>query len=359
MQYISEQGFTLVELMIALILGLLISAAALQILYTNQVSANIQKAGAKVIETNTFGQDFFTKQLRRANQGSTSFKLNHTTAQGGVVLTAPDDLKKFGNTVKIKDKNGKYIKDKDGNDIKVTVASNLRGLSKSGQQIPLDLLTVAQSSKSKSNTTVANSDQLTIQYQMPFDGYRDCQGRNVRKGDYVIERYFVREDDNKQLGLACASAIYTYDETKAKKDATNQNAIDIDKYTKPDETGGTSDLAGNGEIIIPNVDYFRVLLGVSDRDDFATKPQNYKLKYMPIPAHGDLATALDNKRIVNLQASILVRSSDSVTAAQDPEFQILDKTVKLKEPYSKDGKMRRVLTSTVLFRNARGTVDAS
>lgn len=334
MQYISEQGFTLVELMIALILGLLISAAALQILYTNQVSANIQKAGAKVIETSTFGQNFFTKQLRRASYGSTNFKLKYNTPQGGVVLTAPQDLANFDE-------------------------SNLRGLSKSNQKIPHDLLTVAASPKSASNTTVANSDQLTIQYQMPFDGYRDCQGRNVRKGDYVIERYFVREDDNKQLGLACASAIYTYDETKAKKDATNQNAIDIDKYTKPDETGGTSDLAGNGEIIIPNVDYFRVLLGVSDRDDFATKPQNYKLKYMPIPAHGDLATVLDNKRIVNLQASILVRSSDSVTAAQDPEFQILDKTVKLKEPYSKDGKMRRVLTSTVLFRNARGTVDAS
>ena len=334
MRYTSEQGFTLVELMVALILGLLISAAALQILYTNQVSANIQKAGANVIETNTFGQDFFAKQLRRANQGSTSFKLQYNTPQGGLVLTAPQDLAQWQE-------------------------NNLRGLSKSSSKIPLDLLTVAESSKSASNTTITNSDQLTIQYQIPFDGYHDCQGRKVRKGDYVIERYFVRPDSNQQLGLACASAIYTYDENNARKDARNQNAIDINKYTKPDGTAATSDLADNGEIIIPNVDYFRVLLGVSDRDDFATNPKDYNLKYIPIPTYADLETVLGNKRIVNLQVGILMRSSDSVTAAKDPEFQILDKQVKLKAPYSQDGKMRRVLISTVLLRNARGTVDAS
>ena len=338
-----QQGFTLIELMISLILGLLVSAAALQILYTNSLSSNIQSAGSKIVDTNTFGLDYLTKQIRKANYGilsSQSFFLNYRTPQGGIVLTAPDNLTVFGNTVAGE-----------------TVASNLRGLSKSNQQISDTLLTRSASSLSGSNvkfgSTALSSDQLTIQYKVSSDNQVDCQSRNVKKDDYVIERYFVRDG-----GLACASAIYTYNETTAQ---TNQ--INIDTYTKPDGTAGTSNLAGNGEIIIPNVDYFRVLLGVSDSKNFSTNPSTYNLTYMPIPTpittvNADPFPTLNNRRIVNVQIGLLVRSDGSVTASKDPSFTVLDKTdIKLNDTSKNDGKMRRVLETTVFLRNARGTVQ--
>lgn len=353
-----QQGFTLIELMISLILGLLVSAAALQILYTNSLSSNIQSAGSNIVDTNTFGLDYLTKQIRKANYGilsSQSFFLNHRTPQGGIVLTAPDNLTVFGNTVAGE-----------------TVASNLRGLSKSNQQISDTLLTRSASSLSGSNvkfgSTALSSDQLTIQYKVSSDNQVDCQSRNVMKDDYVIERYFVRDG-----GLACASAIYTYSETTAKKDATNQNAINIDKYKKPikqsdgsfnrDTSDTTQNLAGSGEIIIPNVDYFRVLLGVSDSKNFSTNPSTYKLTYMPIPTpittvNADPFPTLNNRRIVNVQIGLLVRSDGSVTASKDPSFTVLDKTdIKLNDSSKNDGKMRRVLETTVFLRNARGTVQ--
>lgn len=353
-----QQGFTLIELMISLILGLLVSAAALQILYTNSLSSNIQSAGSKIVDTNTFGLDYLTKQIRKANYGilsSQSFFLNHQTPQGGIVLTAPDNLTVFGNTVAGE-----------------TVASNLRGLSKSNQLISDTLLTRSASSLSGSNvkfgSTALSSDQLTIQYKVSSDNQVDCQSRNVMKDDYVIERYFVRDG-----GLACASAIYTYSETTAKKDATNQNAINIDKYKKPikqsdgsfnrDTSDTTQNLAGSGEIIIPNVDYFRVLLGVSDSKNFSTNPSTYNLTYMPIPTpitteNADPFPTLNNRRIVNVQIGLLVRSDGSVTASQDPSFTVLDKTnIKLNDTSKNDGKMRRVLETTVFLRNARGTVQ--
>ena len=353
-----QQGFTLIELMISLILGLLVSAAALQILYTNSLSSNIQSAGSNIVDTNTFGLDYLTKQIRKANYGilsSQSFFLNHRTPQGGIVLTAPDNLTVFGNTVAGE-----------------TVASNLRGLSKSNQQISDTLLTRSASSLSGSNvkfgSTALSSDQLTIQYKVSSDNQVDCQSRNVMKDDYVIERYFVRDG-----GLACASAIYTYSETTAKKDATNQNAINIDKYKKPikqsdgsfnrDTSDTTQNLAGSGEIIIPNVDYFRVLLGVSDSKNFSTNPSTYKLTYMPIPTpittvNADPFPTLNNLRIVNVQIGLLVRSDGSVTASKDPSFRVLDKTdIKLNDTSKNDGKMRRVLETTVFLRNARGTVQ--
>ena len=343
-----QQGFTLVELMISLVLGLLVSAAALQILYTNSLSSRIQNSGSTVVDTNTFGVDYLTKQIRKANYGilsSQSFFLNHQTPQGGIVLTAPDDLTKFGNTVA-----GKIV------------PSNLRGLSKNNQLIPTNLMTRSASplsgSNVKSGNTTLASDQLTIQYKVALDDQSDCQGRNVMKNDYVIERYFVRDG-----GLACASAIYTYDEILAKKDASNQNAINIDKYTKPDKTAGTSNLADNGEIIIPNVDYFRVLLGVSNSKDFSTNPSNYQLTYMPVPtpvttANNEPFPTLVDKRIVNIQIALLVRSDNSVTAANNPSFDILDKVgLTLNDTSKNDGKMRRILQTTVFLRNARGTVQ--
>ena len=106
------------------------------------------------------------------------------------------------------------------------------------------------------------------------------------QGDYVIERYFVRDG-----GLACASAIYTYNPDVAKKDANNQNAIDIGKYKKPKKANGKfqrdaeeteQNLADDGEIVIPNVDYFGVLLGVSESKDFSIDPTNYDLQYIRI-----------------------------------------------------------------------------
>lgn len=343
-----QQGFTLVELMISLVLGLLVSAAALQILYTNSLSSRIQNSGSTVVDTNTFGIDYLTRQIRKANYGilsSQSFFLNHQTPQGGIVLTSPDDLTKFGNTVA-----GKIV------------PSNLRGLSKSNQLIPTTLLTRSASplsgSNVKSGNTALASDQLTIQYKVALDDQSDCQGRNVMKNDYVIERYFVRDG-----GLACASAIYTYDEILAKKDTSNQNAINIDKYTKPDKTAGTSNLADNGEIIIPNVDYFRVLLGVSNSKDFSTNPSNYQLTYMAVPtpvttANTEPFPTLVDKRIVNIQIALLVRSDNSVTAASNPSFDILDKVgLTLNDASKNDGKMRRVLQTTVFLRNARGTVQ--
>lgn len=343
-----QQGFTLVELMISLVLGLLISAAALQILYTNSLSSRIQNSGSTVVDTNTFGIDYLTRQIRKANYGilsSQSFFLNHQTPQGGIVLTSPDNLTVFGNTVA-----GKIV------------PSNLRGLSKSNQLIPTTLLTRSASplsgSNVKSGNTALASDQLTIQYKVALDDQSDCQGRNVMKNDYVIERYFVRDG-----GLACASAIYTYDEILAKKDTSNQNAINIDKYTKPDKTAGTSNLADNGEIIIPNVDYFRVLLGVSNSKDFSTNPNNYQLTYMAVPipvatANAEPFPTLVNKRIVNIQIALLVQSDKSVTAASNPTFDILDKVgLTLNDASKNDGKMRRILQTTVFLRNARGTVQ--
>lgn len=345
-----DNGFTLVELMIALVLGLLISAAALQVFYTSSVNSRRQEASSQIQDNAIFGFSQMQQHLRRTNYGAKStsahdeFFMNHLTPQGGVVLTAPSGIP----TVTVPPTSVSWLQ------------GNLSGLVLDKKAISSDLLSSSASTESSSNLSIGASDQLTIQYQSGLDGLFDCEGSRIPKDFYVIERYFVRDE-----GLACASAIYDYDEN----DAGSPTGLDIKEYTVPEVPAVTTppvaaipastkanNLEGNGTIIIPNVDYFRVLLGVSGSTGFATFPDRASIAYMPIPASGSLAT---DQRIVSLQIGILSRS-DNPTATQQPNsdlsFNILDKTGATLNPDAIAGPtyLRSVYESTILLRNARG-----
>ena len=337
-----ENGFTLIELMVALVLGLLISAAALQIFYTSSVNNNRQKAGSQLQDNAVFGIENFSKHLRRANYGANSntisgFYLNHLTPQGGVVLTRPTGTK----TIMAGEPPVPTI-------VSTWAESNLNGLKNGSTALPTSILSANAPTNSASNlTTNTNSDQLTIQYQAYQDDMFTCDSKRITKGDYVLERYFVRVDNNVRskengLALACASLIYTYNATAVK--------AGIDVSAKLDK------LAGDGIIIIPNVDYFRVLLGTTAQDNFATDPTKLALVYQRIPS--DPAT-LAGQRIVSLQVGLLVHSDTATVSKQENtslRFNILDKrNQKLGTVAANDSKyLRNVYEITTLIRNARG-----
>ena len=330
-----QKGFTLVELMVALVLGLLISAAALQIFYTSSVNNNRQKAGSQIQDNAVFGIDGLSKHLRRANYGANSnatsgFYLNHLTPQGGVVLTRPTGtLPSSGST-------SPWSK------------SNLNGLKSGSTPLPTDILSANGSANSASNIKgIANSDQLTIQYQAYQDGMFTCDGEAISRDDYVVERYFVRNDTTvrpNQNGLACASLIYTYNEADA-----NGTGIDI---TAPK----LAKLRGDGMIILPNVDYFRVLLGTTAQNNFATDPSSLAFVYRPIPAD---PTTLAGQRIVSMQVGLLMHSDTATVSKQENNslrFNILDKrNQQLNTSAANSSKyLRNVYETTTLIRNARG-----
>lgn len=337
-----SSGFTLVELMISLVLGLLISAAALQIFYTSSVNARRQEASSQVQDNAVFGWSQMQQHIRRANYGAKptpassadQYYMNHLTPQGGVVLTAPT---------------GTTAASTSGE--KAWLDGNLSGLVLNGTAISSDLLTTNESGNSVSNIEgISNSDQLTIQYQVAEAGAFNCEGTSIPQNFYVIERYFVREE-----GLACASAIYEYNETQA----GSSTGIDISTFNDPNKTDSTPNtLNGNGSIVIPNVDYFRVLLGISSSKDFATDPDNARIAYIPIP---DDPSTLGTNRIFGVQIGMLARSSSPTATNQgntDLRFNILDKRdVALNETTANGAKsLRTVYESTVLIRNARGGV---
>ena len=352
----ASKGFTLIELMITLVLGLLISAAALQIFYTSSLNSRRQEASSQIQDNAIFGFSQIQQHIRRANYGAKStstndeFFMNHLTPQGGVVLTAPSGA---GTPVS-------------------WLQGNLSGLVLNGATIPETLLSKNASSNSASNLQdVVNSDQLTIQYRSDIEGTFNCEGIAIPKGFYVIERYFVRMDSTvtpAATGLACASAIYDYNQTAA----GSIEGINIATYTVP-AIAATTDpvapaipatvkdntLAGTGTIVIPNVDYFRVTLGISSDRDFATDPENIKIAYVPIPAATEFATILNKRRIVSIQIGILARSDNpTVTAQKNDElkFTVLDKVNQSLNTTTAAGPtyLYNTYVSTILLRNARG-----
>ena len=74
----AQSGFTLVELMISLVLGLLITAAAMQVYYTNYKTSTIQRSGSELQQSSIFGLAPLEANIRLANLGNDIASVSYT-----------------------------------------------------------------------------------------------------------------------------------------------------------------------------------------------------------------------------------------------------------------------------------------
>jgi len=162
---IQQKGFTLVELMVALALGLVITLAATQLFITNQLSFNLQRGMGNVQENGRFAIDYINSTVR----GSEYARDGNTVDEAGII----------------------------------TNSSELVGLTN------LNLV-------SRNNLTalgVGSSDQLVVRQWVSTEmtNFRDCEGNVVPTGNFVVSRYFVRADTpaGSAAALACDAGVYT------------------------------------------------------------------------------------------------------------------------------------------------------
>ncbi len=326
-----QQGFTLVELMISLVLGLLISAAVIQVYIANVKAVTLQDAGSSIIDANVFGVPVLEEHVRLANLGLAD-AINDTNNGAGIVLTQTGNLK----------------------DIKLT----------GDEDIPLTLLTrtgdvtpVGVDNEWTGMTTTDNpSGQLAIQFRAPQNMY-DCEGQlalgprevNINKvkkiidGQIVIERYYLNAQDTtkpNQLSLYCDAGRYITE--------------DMDNYSEQGQAGKTSTIltaknviknfGDKGEILIQNVDYFDILLG--------TKKGN-NIRYYTVDQYTKLT---DRPDITSIKTGGIVRSDNIVqTSELTDTFSVLGKIVKLKSDTTAADKkyLRFVFQNEIALRNAR------
>ena len=290
-----QKGFTLVELIVALALGLIISAAALQLFTGGLITTRLQQAGAELQDSGVFGLEYLAHDIRLTNYGNINNpELNDKTNLGGVVLTS-------GIT---------------GN-VNLPIALDAKYLTTSG---------------GVSNVNTA-SDQLTILFIAPNKMF-NCEGAEVAAGEFVLQRYFLRKDDNGQNDTDYALAC----------DANTPPATSI------------AQVKGMGErsqIIMPRVDHLRFYLGTQNNDK--ANLTYYSINKYKSDAKTAAASNLKPPRIVSIKVGVLVRSKDDTKSKLiDPTVSVnfLNGTESLKNTTNKY--LRREYTTTIALRNAMG-----
>ena len=202
--YRSTSGFTLIELMISLVLGLLISAAVIQVYLTNTKTASTQKSGSELQDASVFGLQQLESHLRLANLGNSVTSITDKTVGGGIVIS-PENI-----------------------GLESTDTSKNLYFTRTGGD---------------SNITGINSDQLTIQFKNTTGvKIADCESADVELGDTVIERYFVRSSSTTGQGLLLA--------------------CDAGRVTTAGITGLSANYQSGGSEVILGVDQFKILLGI-------------------------------------------------------------------------------------------------
>ena len=283
-------GFTLIELMISLVLGLLISAAVIQIYVVSTRTATIQQSASEVQDSTIFALQGLEDHIRIANLGNPITSINDTTNHGGIVLTS------------------------------ISLGSNNSTEAKY----------LTNDSTGISNIMGVNSDQLTIQYKnITPNSLYDCEGAEIvsNSDSWVVERYFLRlatgantnASGVQDLALACAAGR-----------VTNDGVV-------------TTAFDGVGSVIVPSIDQFQILLGV--------KMDINQLTYLVPNTYTQLT---DKPPMTTIKLGVIVRSSTPlITDTDQTNFTVLGTSQTLKADTVRRNHYRRSYESTILLRNAR------
>lgn len=315
----TQRGFTLIELMIALVLGLLVSAAAIQIYMVSVRTGTTQSGAADLQDVSIFGIQGLEKELRIANLGSTTTLntttpgISNNTPDAGIVLSQANVMGVSATTF------GDNLLTRTGNaDTPATTGNGWKGVSGTNQQ----------------------SDQLTIQYtNITGSDQVDCESFTVPVDAKVIERYFLKAvtDSNSNVigySLRC--------------DAGRVDPKGTGVLAAAPASGKTPAIPGFGDAgqeVMTNIDQFKVLLGVQS-------PAG-QLSYLSPAIYNSLETTSPIYRapIVAVKVGIIARSAKPIVASNIPTtFSLfgVNNVVANNTSY-----LRRTYESTTMLRNAQ------
>lgn len=287
-------GFTLIELMISLALGLIIVLVAVQMLLAGQKSLAFQNAMVNVQDNANIGLNYVVSDLKLTNLNMINRYMKNTGISGLIVNT-----------------------------------SNYPTTTKN--------LTPSQTGDDTATDLVARSDVLVIQYRPNRAGGYDCEGTEIRNTtDVIVQRYFLRKDANgadHDFALVCDAGRYSATSTKV--------------------TGLSEGSTISGQIIMPRIDHFKVLVGTQDLEtgnfSYMTLAQ-----FAAIPA---VADAKKGRRAVSLQIGVLARSLDNSGANTEEQstYTLLNTKQNVVKPDGMIAKYLRIpIEQTIALKNGLG-----
>lgn len=304
-----NKGFTLLELMISISLGLLVVAAASILFITGYKSYLMQQGNADLQDNANFGLNYITHDVRYANLNNVQAAVKDNLNLSGVVFTKDN----------------------------VPVNEGWKEIYKT--QTASELTAVTDNSGNS-----LKSDMLVIQYKPVVAGI-DCEGSAVN----VDEEVRTEIDGKVVIGKITKNVIQRYYlRTDSNADANEPSKLalvcDAGRYI---ENGPLTGLGDNSQIIMKRVEYFRVLLEVFNSSN--------QTRYIDIKTYNDLP-ANQKPRVIAITLGILARSPLSIGADNKitnvDNYKVLDKTVKTAA--NSANYIRQVITQNVALRNALG-----
>lgn len=266
-QYTS--GFTLLELIIALALGLLIVAAGFALFISSSRSLSLQSGMSELQQNANFGLSLVVYDLRHTNLNTGSAqRVNNIVPGSGVILK------------------------------KENLPSSLQAIAS------LETEYVSLQSKDADNTT-GKSDRLTIQYVPVTDNIVNCEGENITAATSktIVQRYYVALTPQQVTGEPTSYSLYC--------DAG---------YYEPSDTVITG-LNTNAQQIMQRVDAFKIRLGVKNPsgqfrymtiNDYITAMNTIR-SACPQPTVEDICSK-NYLQVTSMEVGILSRSTGTIGA---------------------------------------------
>lgn len=317
-----QQGFTLIELMISLVLGLLIIAAASQVYVISLRTATVQQAGSSILDANVFGLQQIENNIRMAGLGLSDVAKADAADSG--ILAGGDN------------------------------AAAISVLNVNGAKLSSTF--ISRDGSGLTNTTSGGSDQLTIQYRAPAN-MRNCEGDLVLgprtgildlpgnpvvsiDGQIIVERYFVK-NNNGTLELRCDAGLYVSNHIIQDDGQGTANATIL---TGANNRHNIYNLGDNGVLIVSGIDDFQVRFGI------ASGANHSGIRYVTPTEYQTLSS---DTAIITVQLGLLTKGSvPSSDAPESPTYTILGNDVSMKSGQGQF--IRRVYETNIMLRNSRG-----
>lgn len=321
----SQSGFTLIEIMIALILGLLISAVVIQIYLMSVKTTTLQKTASELQQASIFGIQQLENHIRLANLGNPTSHITSDTVQGGIVLTGTNlGIFTIADTGE-----------------KLDSFAQVGYLSRSAG----DVMMGERGWTGISNTDIP-SDQLTIQYQNITENVMtDCEGNDIEINDIVIERYFLREVTGGRSKAVVKDLVLACDAGRLAIGKVGRNTLQVFAGTDQRNFGQA------GQEFITGIEQFKVLLGVQ----YLGQPSS-TISYIPSKDYLEkFNNAVSEKpMIIAIKMGMIVRGDTPLVNHQhEQKFILLGKTQQLKSAQLAPKYLRTVYEATTFLRNAR------
>lgn len=215
-------GFTLMELMIALALGLLIVAAGLAVFLSSQRSFNLQSGMGELQQNANFGLSLVAHDLRHTNLNTVSAQKINNLVNGSGIIFKKENLPLALQTI-----------------------------------TNLETELVSLQDKDTDNTT-GKSDRITIQYTPETESIINCEGATIGTAAapasdlVIVQRYYLAETPQQITGEPTSYSLY----------------CDAGSYSKSGSPTAITGLgvhgSNNAQQIMQRVDAFKVRLGVKN-----------------------------------------------------------------------------------------------